>query len=250
MKRCNKGFLGLYLMTAGLVACGGGGDGGNAGNTSGTGTQYDFVPPIVNSSRVYSETIVDNSNNTIEGIGYMETVRSVAANGVITEEQQSTNNAGGTVNGTNYSILTETQTYNNFGRETGFTYTESDGNPGSCIYAPYEGGPMPPLTVGQTWQIDWTETCNANPAIQYSQQGTVVDVESVTVPGGTFTALKLQSTTVWTDSNGTTHTQTTTNWLDTASFHSVKQSITYVDSGTPPVDGYAVSRQVELQSSS
>lgn len=249
MKRCNKGLLVLYLLTAGLTACGGG-DGGNGSNTAGTGTQYAFVPPIVNSSRVYAETVVDNSNNTINDIDYMETVLSVAANGVITEQQQSTNGGSATVNGTNYSIITETQTYNSFGRETGFTYTESDGSPGSCTYAPRDGGPVPPLTVGQTWQIDYTETCNANPAVQYSQTGTVVDVESVTVPGGTFTALKLQSTTVWTDNDGTTHTQTTTNWLDTASFHSVKESITYVDTGTAPVDGYAVSRQIELQSSS
>ena len=83
-----------------------------------------------------------------------------------------------------------------------------------------------------------------------TQSGTVVDVESVTVPAGTFTALKLQSTIVWTDNNGTTHTQTSTNWLDTTSFHSVKQSSTYVDTGTPPADGYAVSRQIELQSTS
>jgi len=249
MKHCHKGFLTLSLMAAGLTACGGGGDGGNDSNTAGTGTQYAFVPPVVNSSRVYTETVVDNSNNTINDIGYMETVVSVAANGVITEEQQGTTSSA-TVNGTNYSVVDETQTYNSFGRETGFTYTESNGNPGSCAYAPFGAGPTPPLTVGQTWQLDFTETCNANPAIHYTQSGTVVDVESVTVPAGTFTALKLQSTIVWTDNNGTTHTQTSTNWLDTASFHSVKQSSTYVDAGTPPADGYAVSRLIELQSTS
>jgi hypothetical protein len=82
------------------------------------------------------------------------------------------------------------------------------------------------------------------------QNGTVVDVESVTVAAGTFTALKLQSTVVWTDANGTTRTETVTNWLDTASFHSVKTSETFVLSGTMPTDGYAVSREIELQSMS
>ena len=136
----------------------------NGSNTAGSGTQYAFVPPVVNSSRVYTETVVDNSNNTINDIGYMETVVSVAANGVITEQQQGTTNSA-TVNGTNYSVVDETQTYNSFGRETGYTYTESNGSPGACTYAPYAGGPMPPLTVGQTWQIDFTIVCNANPAI-------------------------------------------------------------------------------------
>jgi hypothetical protein len=241
-------------MLMGLVACGGNGDGSNgftvgATNTPGSGTSYEFVPPVVNSSRVYAVTIVDNSNNMIN-VGYSETVMAVAANGVITEQQQSTTGTGDTVNGTDYSLVTETQTFNAMGRETGYTYTESNGNPGSCIYDPYAGGPMSPLTVGQTWQINYTQVCNGNPPIDYSQQGSVVDVESVTVPAGTFTALKLQSTISWTTSNGTSHLQTATNWVDVATFHSVKESITYVDSGTPPTDGYAVSRQVVLESAS
>jgi hypothetical protein len=248
MKRHNKEFLGLGMLATALTACGGGGDGGNGSNTGGTGTQYAFVPPVVNSSRVYAETVVDNSNNTI-AIGYMETVLSVAADGIITEQQQSTSSSA-TVNGTNYTPLAETQTYNSFGRETEFTYTESNGTPVSCAYSQYAGGPTPPLAAGQTWQIDFTEACNANPAVHFSQTGTVVDVESVTVPAGTFNALKWQVTTVWTDNNGTTHTQTTTNWLDTASFHSVKESITIAYSGTLPVNGYPVSRQIELQSTS
>jgi len=234
---------------AGLSACGGNGGGLGATNTPGSGTSYAFVPPVVNSSRVYAETIVDNSNNTIS-IGYMETVLDVAADGTITEQQQSTTGAGNTVNGTDYSVVDETQTYNAFGRETGFEYTESNGNPGSCTYTPYGGGPTPPLTVGQSWQINYSQECNGNPAISYSQQGNVADVENVTVPAGTFTALKLQSTTTWTDAQGTMHTQTTANWLDIATFHSVKQSITLVDSGATPTNGYAVSRQIVLESAS
>jgi hypothetical protein len=253
--RRNQGLLGIYIsMAAGLTACSGdGGNGGDSGigvsSTAGTGTAYPFVPPIVNSSRVYTETIVDNSNNTIT-VGYRTTIAAVAADGTITEQQQSTTGVGNTVNGTDYSLLSETQTYSNFGRETDFTYTEPDSSSGACTYAPYAGGPMPPLTAGETWQINYTDTCNSNPATHYSQTGNVVDVESVTVPGGTFMALKLQSTTVWTDNIGTTHTQTTTNWIDTATFHSVKELITYVDSGTTQPAGYATSREIDLQSSS
>jgi hypothetical protein len=248
-----KGFLGTYvlatgLVTASLAACGGGGEDGS--NSGGTGTSYAFVPPVVGSSRVYDETIVDNSNNTIEGISYMKTVQSVQTDGTIIEQQQEVSGPGGTVNGTNYSITTETQTYNNIGRETAYTYTESSGSPGACTYSPRAGGPVPPLQVGQTWQLDYTETCNNNAPIAYVQNGSVVDVESVTVPGGTFTALKLQSTIVWTDANGTTHTETSTDWIDTATFHSVKESDTLVDSGTLPTTGYAVSRSIELSSTS
>jgi hypothetical protein len=169
----------------------------------------------------------------------MVTVTAVAADGVITEEQQSTTGGGNTVNGTDYSIPTETVTYN-----------ESDGSQGSCTYTPYAGGPTPPLTAGQSWQINYTRACNGNASIAYSQQGNVTAVESVAVPAGMFTALKLQSTITWTDLDGTTHLEMATNWLDIATFHSVKQSISYQYSGTLPTSGYAVSRQIVLQSTS
>lgn len=249
-----KMFAVCLTMLEGLAACGGNDHGGGdfivgGTNTPGSGTSYAFVPPVVNSSRVYTDTIVDNSNNTIS-VGDRQTVTAVASDGSITEQQQSTTGPGDTVDGTNYTALTETEMFNAFGRETSYTYLESNGDPGSCTYDPYAGGATPPLTVGQTWQINYTQVCNANPPIDYTQQGSVVDVESVTVPGGTFTALKLQSTTSWTTPNGTSHLQTTTHWLDPATFHSVKQSITTMDSGTAPTNGYAISRQGVLESTS
>jgi hypothetical protein len=65
--------------------------------------------------------------------------------------------------------------------------------------------------------------------VSYSQSGPVVDVEAVTVPAGTFVAIKLQSTVTWTGSGGTTRTQTITNWRGLAAAYSVKQ--TPVDRG-------------------
>jgi hypothetical protein len=54
------------------------------------------------------------------------------------------------------------------------------------------------------------------PPVSYTQSGSVVDVEAVTVPVGTFTAIKLQSTVTWTSPGGATRTQTVTNWRDVA----------------------------------
>jgi hypothetical protein len=48
----------------------------------------------------------------------------------------------------------------------------------------------------------------------YTQNGTVVDLESVTVPAGTFNALKLQSTVTWTNADRTTRQESVTNWRD------------------------------------
>ncbi len=43
------------IMAAALAACGGSGD----DNSTGSGTSYAYVPPVLNSSRVYAETVVE-----------------------------------------------------------------------------------------------------------------------------------------------------------------------------------------------
>jgi hypothetical protein len=75
-----------------------------------------------------------------------------------------------------------------------------------------------------------------------------LDVESVTVPAGTFTALKLQSTDAYTTADGTVITQTATNWRDVNTLFSVQKETTLVYSGTLPANSYAVSSQTQLQS--
>jgi len=211
------------------------------------GTAYAFVPPVVNSTRTYSETIVDNANNTIV-IGYTQTVLAVAPDGTITEMQQSTTDGSTIVNGTNYTPLTETEIYDGVsGQETSYTYAAASGELTSCIYDPRDGGPDFPLRVGQTWSIHYTFACGSQSPVTYEQTGTVVDVESVTVPAGTFDALKLQSTVTWTNLEGTSRTQTVTNWRDIATSHSVKEEISIVVSGTLPTTGYPVSREIVLE---
>jgi hypothetical protein len=110
-------------------------------------------------------------------------------------------------------------------------------------------GPNWPVQVGQTWSLDYTLTCGTTISVAYTQTGSVVGVESVTVPACTFTAIKMQTTITWTSVGGTTRTETTANWRDAATSHSVKQVISIAVSGTLPTTGYPVSRQIELQSS-
>jgi hypothetical protein len=238
-----QGIMVLAAQAAVLSGCG-----GDGGNDPGTGQAYAFVPPVVDSMRTYGETIVDNANNTIV-IGYLKTVTAVAADGTITEMQQSTTGDSSVVDGTNYAPLTETETYDgSSGQETSYTYTNASGASILCTYDPRDGGPEFPLRVAQTWSIDYTFACGSDTPVTYQQTGTVVDVGAVTVPAGTFNALKLQSTVTWTNPQGTTRTETVTNWRDIATSHSVKESLTIVVSGTPPTTGYAVSREIVLDS--
>ncbi len=233
-----------WAQVAVLSGCGG----GDGDNSPGMGTAYAFVPPVVNSTRTYRETIVDNANNTIV-VGYLRTVTAVAVDGTITEMQQSTTGNSAVVDGTNYAPLTETETYDSSsGQETSYTYTDAGGDAIVCTYDPRDGGPEYPLRVAQTWTIDYTFACGSETPVMYQQTGSVIDVETVTVPAGTFDALKLQSTVTWTNLQGTSRTETVTNWRDIATSHSVKENITIVVSGTPPATGYPVSREILLES--
>jgi hypothetical protein len=236
--------LGILLLAAG---CGGGG--GSGASSSGSGQSYEFVRPPINSVRSYSETVVDNSNNTIDE-GFTVTVTAVNSDGTYAELSEDPSHSSVTVNGTTYSIPTETQSFNASGQETSYVYMAANDQLLMCTYDPHGDGPDFPLSVGYAWTLDFTYSCGSGSSISYSQMGSVVDVESVTVPAGTYSAIKLQSTVTWTNSAGTTRTQTITNWRDVVTSVSVKQEISIAYSGTIPTTGYVVSREILLQTSS
>ena len=238
--------LSVLIPLLALAACGGGA--GRATNP-GSGPAYVFVTPALNSTTRYSETVVDNANNTID-LGFTLTVTAVHPDGSYDVLSEDPNHNTVIVNGTNYSIVTGTETRNSSGEETTFVFTAANGNLVTCISSPHGGGPVFPIRVGETWTLDYTYACGTASPIAYTQRGSVVGVESVTVPAGTFSALKLESTITWTDLAGTTRTQTVTNWRDVATLMSVKEDISIVYSGTLPTAGYAVSRETLLQATS
>ena len=189
--------------------------------------------------------IVDNSNNSID-TGFTEVVTAANADGTYVVQSEPTNPSA-IVNGTNYAIIAETQTYNT-GQQTGYSFTAPGGATYSCTLDPHGSGPDFPIRVGQTWSLDYMDDCGGLPAVAYTQAGSVVDVESVTVPAGTYSTLKLQSTLTWMDAQGTTRTQSVTNWRDVVTSISVKQEISISYSGSLPSNGYAVRRTILLLS--
>jgi hypothetical protein len=237
--------VGIVAVT--VVGCGGDGGAGSAGSP-GSGTAYSFVSPTSGVTRIYAEAVVDNSDNTIN-IGYSDSTTSVNSNGSYVADVQSTTGNSAIVNGTNYAITDENESYDDSGQEVSYTFTASTGVLVSCTYDPHANGPDFPVQVGQTWQIEYTLSCDdGSTTISYMQQGSVVDVESLTVPAGTFTALKFQSTLSWTDADGAARNETITAWRDTKTLYTLKQQIAITVSGTLPVNGYAVNRTIELQS--
>ncbi len=176
------------------------------------------------------------------------TVTAVNPDGSYTVAQADPDNQSVVVDGTTYAIQTETLNLNNNGQDISYNYVDAGSNSVICIYSPNGPGPNFPVTVGMPWTLDYSLGCGTQAAVAYLQTGTVVDVESVSVPAGTFNAIKLQSTISWTDAQGTMRTQTITNWRDVLTSVSVKQSVSIAYAGTLPTNGYPVSRQIVLQS--
>jgi hypothetical protein len=234
----------VAALAASLTGCGGTSSDGSSGGNS---TLHAFVAPPVNSQRLYTETISDNQHSVVL-LSYTETVTAVAADGSYTVVQQDPNNQSLVVDGTTYFIQMETLSINPSGQTTAYTFAAPGGVPITCTYAPNGPGPDFPVAVGETWTLDYTFGCGAQVPIAYVQNGAVVDIESVAVPAGNFTAIKLQSTISWTDALGTMRTQTVTDWRDMMTLVLVKESITIAYAGTLPITGYPVSTQIVLQS--
>jgi len=242
--------IAVAAITASLVGCGGGSSSSSNDGAGASATSYTGATPVVGSARVYSITIKDNSQNTISELE-KDTIDSVNVDGSYQFTETDPNNDTNTVDGTNYSVGTTVYTDNSSRQILTSVHNNTSGGTTSCTYSPHGAGVPSPYFVGETWTTQYTVTCGTNPPISYTQNGQVVDLESVTISGvGTFSTVKIQSTLVWTTSEGTTVTQTTTNWRDTASGFSVKETSTFSRTGTVPTNGYAVSRTRVLQSTS
>lgn len=233
----------VAALAASLSGCGGGG-----GTSNGDSPLYRFVTPPVSSKRQYAETIADNQHSAIL-LSYTQTVTAIAGDGSYTLVQQGTNNQSQVVDGTSYFIQDETLSVNSSGQTTAYTFVGPGAAQITCTYVPNGPGPDFPVAAGVTWTVDYTLGCDTQAPVAYVQNGTVVDAESVTVPAGTFNAIKLQSTISWTDALGTTRTQTVTDWYDVLTLVLVKESVTIAYAGTMPITGYPVSTETVLQSS-
>jgi hypothetical protein len=224
-----------------LAACGGS---GSSGSGSSAATNYNFVIPAVNTQLTYDETLVDNSDNTIN-LSYTQTVVAKNANGTFVVFQNDPANNSVTVDGTNYSVVPETITLTSSGQ---ILSTVNQNTQITCTNVPFGEGPVYPISVGKNWSTNFAVTCGSGPSISYYHFGNVVDLETVTVPAGTFSALKLASGIDFTDANGTTHSVTTTTWRDAATGIIVQQQAIYGYGGTPQTSGYVVSSGLELAS--
>jgi YD repeat-containing protein len=237
--------LAAILTPVLLAACGGGGQDNSPGSTPAT-APYQFRAPKAGAHLVYSASLVDNLNNTLNRT-VTDDVTAVNADGsfaVHEEDPSHDTNVSGVTDQTLYP--TDFQ-YNAAGQPTAWTVAGRSGSV-QCTVSGASGAPAL-LATGGSWSTAYTETCGTGPGAAYTQSGTLAGIESVTVPAGTFTAYKFVVTTTRT-LNGVTRVESTTRWRDQAGSDSrtIKEATVFTYSGATPPAG-ALQQQVrELQS--
>lgn len=231
-----------------LAACGsGGGSPATVPAAAALGSvAYNFVPGPVGSERTYANTITDNSGNVIN-LSAVDTVTNVAADGGYTAHQSDPANSSITVNGTLYGTEVGDFTQNSSNQLVSYTIT-TPSRTYSCTESPHGGGPTFPIRVNQTFSNSYVAQCTGGAAVTYTGSGTVVGIEQVTVPAGTFLALKLQSVASWTDPDMITRTETSTLWLDVENANVVQRVFSIAYGGGRPTNGYEVNQVSVLQS--
>ncbi len=243
---------GAICALVGLLAgCGGSGDGDGGspapGQPSQGPTTYTPGTPVAGATDVFKITSVDDSNNTIN-VGYTQQVQSVSGTHSYVLTQVDPTNVSPIVNGIDYHFDATTLTFDQ-GSESALTDTSATGSVQTCSFALQSGGHPIPWYVGQTFTVATQESCSPGDVRSITESGTVVSLEPVTVAAGTFSALKLQTTEVWTE-NGQTVTEQITHWVDPARwFFTIKTVTTFARSGNVPAHAVTM-RTVELQSRS
>ncbi len=201
-------------MVAALVGCG--------GESSGPTASYAFAPPPMSSQRTYAVTDVNPTSTSVNTV--IQTVTKVNPDGSFSYHEDVP--PGIPINGPNY----QPGDYTDDSSGHLLTFTPIVGFP--CTATPRGPGPIFPVTVGEKWQWMYGYLCappgSLVPVPLYTETGSVADIESITVPAGTFAAVKLQSTITWQTGlcNGGC-TETLTLWLSVANGELVKSTANY-----------------------
>lgn len=242
-----KHLAAYLLVSAFMTACGGGGGGSGDAPVQAAVATYTFVRPKLGAHLVYAQKLVDNLNNTVSRT-MVQDVTAVNADGSFTvhEEDPSHNRI---VSGTVDQSLYPTDYHDNAsGQAVSWVVTSATGAPVSCAVTQGNPGAPSPMTAGQGWTVNYTETCGTGAGTVFAQSGTFAGLETVTVAAGTFSAYKFTSTVTRTV-DGTTRTETVTRWRDAASADSntLKSTSVFSYSGATPPAGALVSETDELQ---
>ncbi|GEM_PF-2193640 len=210
---------------------------------------YSFGTGVVGATSSYDEEVVDNYSDKIDLVT-TDQVTNVNSDGSATQHLSEVATSASTYHGTLYGSADHTQSYDASHHliQDYLTYETTDPGPifsNTCSFSPSAAILPNPLYVGETWTSSWSESCSSGYKGKSTlTNGSVSGIESVTVPYGTFNALKIQYTITKINSNsGFAETDTITEWRSTNGNGLLKLAETFAYSSPPNgANGYAVSQ--------
>jgi hypothetical protein len=211
-----------------------------------TSTAYPEVPPGAGMVDLLATTYTDSQDNKVDE-SVQETVTAVNPDGSYTLSSSDPSGNDVTVDGITYRYDPRVSSYDSNGRVTGYTVVHPTGTV-SCQYSDFSAARPSPLHVGDSWSYTYTFTCSDQGPVQYTVAGQVLSAESVTVPAGTFDALKISDTVSWTSTTNEHVVESNTRWVDPANaFFTLQTQTTYARSGNVPAT-YVTAATTQLQS--
>jgi hypothetical protein len=150
--------------------------------------QFAAVAPVTGHTTNWTENDVYN-NGTKQDTTYSRLVTSVAADGSDTVDSLNAQ-----------AVVTDHYANDASGNRLSRTYAA---NNNLCTYTPSREYLSFPLVVGKTWNPAWQYSCAAGYKETATATATAEAWESVTVPAGTFDALRVRIDTTLTNSNDT-----------------------------------------------
>jgi hypothetical protein len=216
----NKNIASLLASTLLLVACGGGGGGSTSATPGSFSVAPTSVPKVVPAQGDYFTYDFTQTPTSGSPLTYTFT----RAFPIV-----SINGAAVAVN--TFSDGKPTKMFNE-DSDFGITSTTSvlAGVTTTCTNTPRDIGAAYPASKNSTWNNSWIQVCTGGvpSSSQFSNQGSLTTLESVTTPAGTFFAGKEVFTVTEVRTNAYTQSIAYTCWVDTVLGRVVKCQDTYI----------------------
>jgi len=240
----------LFAACATLAACGGG-DGGSTPPAPPPPPPlplpqtFSYVAPALGSTDNWNRTLTDSAGTRVT-LQLRQRVTQANPDGSEVWTYDDPSGVVETHDGLTFRTTPQVDDVSPGGSVTDYTNTHLDGTQVTCAYGPAGNGTAAAnvgrvtelaarrgesFSIGQTWTSSYTITCAGQTPVTFHATASVIGYETVTVPAGTFQAVKETVVAAYVD-NGTAVTASTTLWRDPGrSMFSVKSDEAIVHDG-------------------
>jgi len=218
----------LLAACSTLAACGGNGDSAPPAPAPLPQT-FSYVAPALGASDTWTRTLTDSLGTSVS-LQLRQRVTQANADGSEVWTYDDPTAVVETHDGLTFRTTPQVDDVAPNGNLVDYTNTHLDGTQVTCTYGPATTGTATAnagrvtelaarrgesFSIGQSWTSAYTISCAGQTPVSYRATASVIGYETVTVPAGTFQAVKETVLLTYVD-NGITSTSSTTLWRDPA----------------------------------